>query len=127
MNKGNLSNKERASSFLKLVASGEVKEAFSEYVSKEVIHHNPYFSADANSLMKAMEEDASMNPDKSLEIKHTIEENDMVVVHSHMKQNAEDMGYALVHMFRFDDKQIIELWDVGQEVPENSPNENGVF
>jgi predicted SnoaL-like aldol condensation-catalyzing enzyme len=32
-----------------------------------------------------------------------------------------------VHIFRFRGDKIVELWDLGQEVPESSPNENGMF
>jgi predicted SnoaL-like aldol condensation-catalyzing enzyme len=32
----------------------------------------------------------------------------------------------LVHIFRFDGGLIAELWDIGQPVPEDSPNERGL-
>ena len=44
-----------------------------------------------------------------------------------MRQNPDDLGWAIIHIFRFQDNQIVEMWDVGQAVPEDSPNENGVF
>ncbi|SEQ74885.1 nuclear transport factor 2 family protein [Piscibacillus halophilus] len=122
-----ISNKEKAVSFLKQVASGQVREAYTNYVSSNFLHHNPYFRGDADSLMFAMEENASQNPDKSFEVKLAIEEGDYVAVHSHVKQNPEDLGAAVVHIFRYQDGRIVELWDLGQPVPENSPNENGIF
>ncbi|WP_175615570.1 nuclear transport factor 2 family protein [Piscibacillus halophilus] len=122
-----ISNKEKAVSFLKQVASGQVREAYTNYVSSNFLHHNPYFRGDADSLMFAMEENASENPDKSFEVKLAIEEGDYVAVHSHVKQSPEDLGAAVVHIFRFQDSRIVELWDLGQPVPENSPNENGIF
>ena len=51
----------------------------------------------------------------------------MVAVHSHVKQNQGDLGGAVVHLFHFHNGLIVEFWDVGQSIPENSPNENGVF
>jgi predicted SnoaL-like aldol condensation-catalyzing enzyme len=33
----------------------------------------------------------------------------------------------LVRIFRFEGDRIVELWDVGQQAPKNSPNDNGVF
>ncbi|WP_284035806.1 nuclear transport factor 2 family protein [Neobacillus sp. 114] len=119
--------KENAVSFLQLVASGEVREAYSRYISTDFRHHNPFFRGDADSLMLAMEENAAQNPNKSLEVKRVIEDEDMVVVYSHIKQKPDDLGVAVVHIFRFNDESIVELWDVGQLIPENSPNENGVF
>lgn len=40
---------------------------------------------------------------------------------------AGGIGAAVVHIFRFDDDRIVELWDIGQAVPEASVNENGMF
>jgi predicted SnoaL-like aldol condensation-catalyzing enzyme len=119
--------KEKAMSFLQLVALGEVREAYRRYVGPGFRHHNPFFRGDADSLMLAMEENAAKNPHKIFEVKRSIEEGDIVAVHSHVKQKQEDLGGVVVHIFRFHNDLIVELWDVGQPIPENSLNENGVF
>ncbi|MGK5508813.1 nuclear transport factor 2 family protein [Brevibacillus formosus] len=119
--------KENAVSFLQLVASGNVREAYQRYTGPDFRHHNPFFRGDAHSLMLAMEENAAKNPHKILEVKRAIEEGDIVAVHSHVRQNQEDLGGAVVHIFRFHNDQIVELWDVGQPIPADSPNENGMF
>ncbi|MGR9050583.1 nuclear transport factor 2 family protein [Halobacillus faecis] len=122
-----LSNKERAVSFLVQVAGGEVREAYERYVRSDFSHHNPYFRGDKDSLMSAMEEDAAKNPHKTLDLHRAIEEKDMVVVHSHIKQQQDDTGVAVVHIMRFEAGKIVELWDIGQPLPEDSPNNNGAF
>lgn len=122
-----LSHKEKAVSFLQMVASGNVREAYLNHIGSDFCHHNPFFRGDADSLMLAMEENAAQNPNKKLEVKRAIEEGDIVAVHSHVKQNPEDLGAAVVHIFRFQDDRIVELWDLGQPIPENSSNENGMF
>ena len=122
-----LSLKEKSISFLHNVASGNVREAYQKYIGPDFLHHNPFFSGDSKSLMLAMEENAAENSHKSLEIKLAIQEKDMVTVYSHIKQNPEDLGAAVVHIFRFKDDQIVEMWDVGQPIPKDSPNENGMF
>jgi predicted SnoaL-like aldol condensation-catalyzing enzyme len=119
--------KEIAVSFLNLVASGKIEVAYQLYIAPDFIHHNPFFPGDAHSLMQAMKEDAANNPQKTLEVKQAIQENDRVVIFSHVKQNPNDLGWAIVHIFRFQNNQIIELWDLGQAVQEDSPNENGMF
>lgn len=119
--------KDKAVSFLQLVASGNVREAYQRYVGPGFRHHNPFFRGDADSLMLAMEENAAKNPHKILEVKRAIEEGDIVAVHSHVKQRQDDLGGAVVHIFRFHNDHIVEFWDVGQPIPENSPNENGMF
>jgi predicted SnoaL-like aldol condensation-catalyzing enzyme len=122
-----LTHKEKAVTFLQLIASGKVREAYQKYIGPDFRHHNPYFPGDADSLMLAMEEDAAQNPHKTLEVKQAIQEEDTVTVFSHVKQNADELGWAIVHIFRFQDDQIAEMWDIGQAVPVDSPNENGVF
>jgi len=121
------SHKEQAMSFLQLVVSGKVREAYEKHIGTDFRHHNAYFRGDAESLMLAMEENEDMSPNKTFEIKRVIEENDLVVVHSHLKQKPEDLGMAVIHICRFQDDKIVELWDLGQPIPENSPNENGMF
>lgn len=122
-----ISHREIATSFLRLAASGKVREAYSKYVSPNFRHHNPSFRGDRESLMLAMEENATQNPNKKLEIKLTLEDGDLVATYSHVQQNPGDLGVAIVHIFRFEGSRIVELWDVGQAIPQNSLNENGMF
>jgi predicted SnoaL-like aldol condensation-catalyzing enzyme len=119
--------KEAAMDFLRLVATGQVREAYSKYIGPEFRHHNAYFRGDADSLMLAMEENAVKNPNKVLQILRALQEGDLVAVHSRVKQNAADRGAALVHIFRFQGDRVAELWDIAQPVPEHSPNEHGMF
>jgi predicted SnoaL-like aldol condensation-catalyzing enzyme len=119
--------KEAAVDFLRLVASGSVREAYRKYVGPGFRHHNAYFRSGAESLMAAMEENAAKNPNKVLEIQRALQDGDLVAVHSHIRQQPGDRGAAVVHIFRFQGDRIVELWDLGQEVPESSPNELGMF
>ena len=121
-------NSEAAVDFLRLAATINAREAFRKYAGQSFRHHNPYFRGDAESLMSAMRSNAAKNPDKVLEIQRVIEDDQFVAVHSHVRMNSMDRGAAVVHIFRFDgNHRIAELWDIGQPVPESSPNENGMF
>lgn len=119
--------KEKAVSFLQLVVSGEIREAYSKYISPDFRHHNPFFRGDGESLMLAMEENHTVSPHKVFEVKHVIVDGEIVAVHSHIKQNQDDLGATVVHIFRFHNEEIVEMWDIGQPIPDDSPNENGVF
>ena len=121
------SNKDTAISFLKLAASGNVREAYSRFVGAAFRHHNPFFEGSAEALMAGMEENALQNPNKVLEVKRAIAEGQLVAVHSHVRQKPDDLGAAVVHIFRFENGRIVELWDLGQPLPENSPNQYGMF
>jgi predicted SnoaL-like aldol condensation-catalyzing enzyme len=120
-------HKEAAQDFLRLVASGKVREAYDRYIGPEFRHHNAYFKSDAESLRTAMEENAAKTPHKVLTVHRALQDGDLVAVHSHIRQTPEDRGAAVVHVFRFQGDRIAEMWDVGQAVPESSPNELGIF
>lgn len=122
-----MTKKEIARDFLNLAAKGHSQEAFRLYISPRFKHHNAYFKGDPDTLMQAIEESARLNPDKIFEIHHILEDDDMVAVHSHVKQNVTDLGTAVVHFFRFESDKIIELWDLGQCIPPKMINENGMF
>ncbi len=119
--------KETAKQFLMLAAGGESRKAFELFVSKDFKHHNIYFKGDAETIMLAMEENARLMPDKIFSIQRIIHENDLVAVHSHVKMNPKHPGYAVMHIFRFENEKVVEMWDFGQEVPEEMINENGMF
>jgi predicted SnoaL-like aldol condensation-catalyzing enzyme len=105
-------NRDAAISFLKMTSSGNVREAYSKFVGPNFKHHNPFFDGSAETLMAALEENARDNPGKTLDVKRAIAEGDLMAVHSHV---------------RFEEGHIVELWDLGQEVPEQSPNQHGMF
>jgi len=119
--------KDAAVSFLQMASSGKVCEAYAKYIGAGFKHHNAYFEGSADSLMVAMEENAHQNPGKVLEIKHVISEGDLVAVHGHVRLKPDDLGIALFHLFRFEKGRVVELWDLGQPVPEKSPNQYGIF
>lgn len=112
---------------MRMVATGEIREAYDRFVDASLIHHNPWFPGDPESLLKGMEENATKNPGKILDVKRVLEDGDLVAVHSHMRPAPDAAGVALVHIFRFTSGKIAELWDIGQPVPNDSPNKNGMF
>lgn len=118
--------KEIATSFLKLAASGKLDKAYG-YVSPVFRHHNPYFPGDAQSLKAGMAEAHKRFPNTTLVVQRLFEDGDLVAVHSRVRHASDTPEIAVVHIFRFEDGQIVELWDVGQEAPADSPNKNGMF
>lgn len=78
--------------------------------------------------MTAMEEAHRKSPNKSIEVKKAYQDGDTVITYSLVtRQNPAEPSIPVVHMFRFNNGQIVELWDVGQPVIQDSPNENGLF
>jgi predicted SnoaL-like aldol condensation-catalyzing enzyme len=119
--------KEAALSFLRLSASGAPREGFTRYAAPGFRHHNASFPGDAESLIAGMEANAREHPHKTLTVHHALEDGDFVAVHSHVRLDPGESGVALVHIFRFEGDRIAELWDLGQPVPKDSPNQYGMF
>jgi predicted SnoaL-like aldol condensation-catalyzing enzyme len=67
------------------------------------------------------------HPKKRLDVLNALEEADLVAVHARIRHEPNEIGYAVFHLFRFVGDRIVELWDVGQEVPATTVNENGMF
>ncbi|HJU44060.1 MAG TPA: nuclear transport factor 2 family protein [Vicinamibacterales bacterium] len=120
------SRKAAAEQFLKLACT-DVDRAYAQLVAPGFRHHNVHFKGSAFALKQGMAENLRQFPQKKLEVKRSVEEGDYVVVMSHVRLEASTPGYALMHMFRFEGDRIAELWDVAQEIPATSPNENGPF
>lgn len=119
--------KENAIHFLYLTSSGRAREAFNSYVGTAFKHHNVYFKGDKETLIVAMEEAARQYPEKVFEVQRAIHEGDLVAVHSRFRLNPTDTEYAVMHIFRFENGKVAELWDFGQPAPQEQINEHGMF
>jgi predicted SnoaL-like aldol condensation-catalyzing enzyme len=122
-----MNKKEIAVSFLRLASSGKVREAYEKYIHPDFRHHNPYFPGDRESLLVGMEESATQFPNKAFNAVRVLEDGDLVAVHGRVRLAPHNPEIALMHIFRFGGDLIIEEWEAAQEVPKESPNENGAF
>jgi predicted SnoaL-like aldol condensation-catalyzing enzyme len=111
---------------LENAASGKLDEAYS-LVGPNFRHHNAYFPGDVESLKAGMADADKQFPNTKLDVQRAIAEGDLVAVHSRVQHAPERPAIAVVHIFRFEAEKIAELWDVGMEVPQDSPNQNGAF
>jgi predicted SnoaL-like aldol condensation-catalyzing enzyme len=122
-----LAHKEQAIDFLQLVVAGKIDEAYENYVNIHGRHHSLYYSGEFTSLKKGMLENHAQFPNKRLMVKNVLGDGDLVAIHSHIILKAGDPGMVTVHIFRFEDGKIVEMWDIGQAIPVDSPNRMGAF
>jgi predicted SnoaL-like aldol condensation-catalyzing enzyme len=122
-----LAHKQAAVEFLQLIVAGQIDEAYQKYVDTQGKHHNPFFEAGFPALKKAMIEDQTQFPNKQLTVKKVIGDDDFVAVLSHIVMKPNEKAYGTVNIFRFQGEKIVELWDLGQPVPTDSPNNDGMF
>ena len=121
------SSKRAAVQFVQLIVAGRIEEAYLNYVDMLGKHHNPFFAAGFPALQKAMSENHAQFPSKQLFVKNVLGDGDLVAVHSHIVLHPGDPGIAVVHLFRFQEGKIVEMWDCAQPVPADSPNADGAF
>ena len=123
----NSSRKRNAIQFLESVGAGKIDEAYRLYAQPNGKHHNPFFPAGFPALREAMKANAIQFPEMRLTVKHVIGDGDLVAIHSHIMQHPGEPGLATVHLFRFEGDKIVEIWDIGQALPAESPNLDGMF
>ncbi|MCC6643621.1 ester cyclase [Candidatus Peregrinibacteria bacterium] len=122
-----MTNSEIAQDFLKMILEAKIDQAYSKYISSDFIHHNAYTPAGATALKEGMAQSESQFPNKIFQIHHLVSEGNLVMVHSLIKFNQDHPGIAVVHIFRIENGKIVELWDIGQQIPTDGINQNGMF
>ncbi|MBL4938529.1 hypothetical protein JK636_22760 [Clostridium sp. YIM B02515] len=115
-----------AKAFLQGIVTDKVRDVYDLYTLPNFKHHNGFYSGDRESLLEGMVDSNTVFPNKKLTIKLAVAEPPYVTLLSHV-QITEDKEVAVVHLYRFEGEKIAEMWDISQEVPENSPNENSMF
>lgn len=98
-----------------------------ECFAEDYIQHSPHVPDGREALLALFSKRYENNPNTAISIKRTAAENDLVWIHMHLKHNPEDLGYAIIHIFRLENGKLAEHWGVGQPVPETSKNANTMF
>jgi predicted SnoaL-like aldol condensation-catalyzing enzyme len=60
-------------------------------------------------------------------IHRMLADGDLVALHLNSKAHRNDLGRAVVDLFRLENGKIVEHFDVVQQVPETSANGNTMF
>lgn len=91
------------------------------------IQHSPSVADGKVAFKNAMTNYLKEFPESTAEIKRIVSEGGYVFIHNHIKLNPQDRGQAAVDIFRVENGKIVEHWDIIQDVPEQSENNNTMF
>ncbi len=105
----------------------EAAKAAERYLGMEYKQHNPLAPDGPEAFVSFIGVFLAQAPQISFELKRVIAEDDLVVLHYHLKMSPDDLGQAVVDIFRVEDERIVEHWDVLQAVPTESANTNRMF
>ncbi len=96
------------------------------YLEQDYIQHNPNVATGRQAFINAFTQIFKQNPNFSTQIKRIYTDGNYVIVHSFSPR--EPAGSAIVDIYRLnDDGKIAEHWDVIQQIPGKSANNNTMF
>jgi predicted SnoaL-like aldol condensation-catalyzing enzyme len=102
-------------------------EAASKHFGTRYIQHNPQAADGIEGFKKFIEWRSQRFPNARNEVKRTLADGDLVMVHAHSIREPGERGSAIVDIFRLEGGKIVEHWDVIQPVPETANNANTMF
>ena len=102
-------------------------DAAAKFFGPRYIQHNPNGVDGPQGFKNLVTLLKEKFPDSHSEIKRVIAEGDLVVLHVHSVRTPGERGRAIVDIFKVEDGKIVEHWDVVQDVPEKSANQNTMF
>lgn len=120
-------NKKLVESFWNEVFNQHNLTVIDTVVGDVYVQHSPSVADGKQAFKSAMADYMKSCPDSSAQIKHIAADGDLVFIHNHIKLNAADPGQAAVDIFRVKNGKIVEHWDIIQDVPKTSANENTMF
>ncbi len=119
-------NKKNVKKFYDLIVNKKDFESARKYMGNRYKQHNPNVADGPEGLRAHIENKITHFPDARSEIKRIIAEGDYVVLHVHSRPTPKRQR-AIIEIFRLENGKIDEHWDVVQEIPETSLNQNGMF
>ena len=120
-------NKQVVVDYYTTAFAGNPEKAIADHFGPRYVQHNPDAQDGPEAFIGFVKWLRGEFPNVKLHIKRVIAEGDLVVLHVHSKREPTDRGRAIVDIFKVENGKIVEHWDVIQDVPEKSANDNTMF
>jgi predicted SnoaL-like aldol condensation-catalyzing enzyme len=121
-------NKKIAVAFLTMIFNEhKVAEAFDLYSVPTYKQHNPLAKTGSKAAIDFLGPYLKGCAQCKTDIKRVIADGDLVAIHNNPTSGPNDRGRAVVDIFRIENGKVVEHWDVVQDVPAQSANENTMF
>jgi len=98
-----------------------------EFIAPDYIQHSQLAPPGRDAFKSFLESIREQTPQAVHDVKRAFVDGDHVTVHYHVRRWPDDLGWAVIDIFRIENGKIAEHWDVLQDVVEGGPNPNSVF
>ena len=98
-----------------------------EVVSENYKQHNPEVPDGKKPFVDYFSQLFKETPQSKARIVRTATSGDLVWLQVHSTNSPSDRGQAVLDIFRVKNGKIVEHWDIIQDVPAQSANENSMF
>jgi predicted SnoaL-like aldol condensation-catalyzing enzyme len=121
------SNKRTVLAFYDAALKHSDFDAAAVHFGPRYIQHNPMIKDGIDGFRSFLHDLKEQFPGLRSDIKRVFADGDFVILHVHAKREPNELGLAIVDIFRLENGKIVEHWDVRQPLTETSANANGMF
>ncbi|MEP7349809.1 MAG: nuclear transport factor 2 family protein [Sphingorhabdus sp.] len=121
------SNLDRVLAMYRDVLAAMDPDAVDDHLPPHYIQHSSLAEPGLDALKQFLAMVRKESPDAKQTIHRAFVDGDHVIVHVHVERWPGDPGLAVVDIFRCENGEIVEHWDVIQDVPVHSVNPNSMF
>jgi len=119
--------RERCIEFIELAFVHRAPEAAAaRYLRPDYIQHEPGLADGHAGFVAGVHAVFEKYPEISMRVHRAAAEDDLVFLHMLFKRTPEDLGTAVVDVYKMDGEQIAEHWEVATRVPEQPPGEHAM-
>jgi predicted SnoaL-like aldol condensation-catalyzing enzyme len=97
------------------------------YIGDRYVQHNLRAPSGPEGLEAHVAMVRETFPDNQGALQRGFVDGDRVFLHFHTRRSPDQLGMAVMDMFRLENGKVVEHWDVIQPIPEAPANDNGMF